>query len=644
MNGISFTLHTFRHLLKTCIAERDLLTGKALHALYFKSLILPSTYLSNHFIILYSKCSRLYYARHAFDHTPDPNVFSFNAIISAYAKESFNHIAHQLFDQIPQPDLVSYNTLISAYADRGEIEPALCLFTSMREKGLDMDGFTLSAAITACSNDVDLIRQLHSLVIFNGFDSYVSVNNAMLTYYSKNGFLEEAKRVFYEMGEVRDEVSWNSMIVAYGQHREGLKALGLFQEMVRRGLNIDMFTLASVLTAFTCVEDLLGGLQFHAKLIKTGFHQNSHVGSGLIDLYSKCAGGMSDCRKIFEEIPAPDLVIWNTMISGYSQNEEFSEVALDCLRQMQRVGYRPDDCSFVCVISACSNLSSPSQGKQIHSLAIKSDIPSNKTSVNNALVAMYSKCGNLQDARRLFDRMPEHNTVSLNSIIAGYAQHGIGMEALRLFDWMLKTNIVPTSITFISVLSACAHTGKVKEGQDYFNMMVEKFGIEPEAEHYSCMIDLLGRAGKLSEAERLIETMPFSPGSIGWASLLGACRKHGNMELAVKAANHFLQLEPSNAAPYVVLLNMYASAGKWKEVATIRKLMRDRGVKKNTGCSWIEINKKTHIFVAEDCSHPMIKEIHEYLEEISRMIKRAGYVPDIRWALVEEDELDLVQG
>lgn len=504
--------------------------------------------------------------------------------------------------------------------------------------GLDADGFTISAVITSCCDDIGLIRQLHSLIVLGGFDSYVSVNNALLTYYSKNGCLDEAKRVFNVMGEMRDEVSWNSMIVVYGQHRKGLKALGLFQEMIRRGFSVDMFTLASVLTAFTCVEDLLGGLQFHAKLIKTGFHQNSHVGSGLIDLYSKCTGGMSNCRKVFEEISAPDLVLWNTMISGYSQNDEFSEDALDCLRQMQRVGYCPDDCSFVCVISACSNLSSPTQGKQIHALTIKSEIPLNRISVNNALVAMYSKCGNLYDARRLFDRMPEHNTVSLNSMIAGYAQHGIGMESLCLFQLMLQTDVVPTSITFISVLSACAHTGKVEEGQKYFIMMQEKFRIEPGVGHYSCMIDLLGRAGKLGEAERLIETMPFSPGTIGWATLLSACRTHGNIELAMKAANQFLELEPSNAVPYVMLSNMYSRAGKWEEVAKIRKLMRDRGVKKKPGCSWIEVNKRVHVFVAEESSHPMIKEIHEYLGEMSRKIKRAGYVPDVRWALVKDDE------
>ncbi|KAK8606927.1 hypothetical protein V6N13_052679 [Hibiscus sabdariffa] len=639
MTEISWTVQSFRYLLKTCISHRNLLTGKSLHTLYIKSIVPSSTYLSNHFILLYSKCGLLTTAHHAFHHTLHPNTFSFNAIIAAYAKESLPSIAHYLFDQIPHPDLVSYNTLISAYADCGRTQPALGLFKRMRQLCLEMDGFTLSGVITACLNDVFLIRQIHCFVVFGGFGAYASVNNALLSCYSKEGFLEEAKRVFSEMGEGKDEVTWNSMIVAHGQHKEGAKALALFQEMVKRGFDVDMFTLASVLTAFTSLKDLLGGFQFHAMLIKTGFHQNAHVASGLIDLYSKCGGGMSDCRKVFEEVSSPDLVLWNTMISGYSSNEELSNEALECFREMQRFGYHPDDCSFVNVISACSNLSSPSQGRQIHALVIKSDVP-NQIQVNNALIAMYSKCGNLQDGRRLFDRMPEHNTVSLNSMIAGYAQHGIGTESLNLFEHMLEKTISPTSITFISVLSACAHTGKVEEGQKYFNIMKEKFGIEPEVEHYSCMIDLLGRAGKLHEAEKLIKSMPVNPGSIGWAALLGASKIHGNMELASKAAHKLLQLEPSNAVPYVMLANMYASSGKWEEAAMVRKLMRDRGVRKKPGCSWIEVNKRIHVFVAEDISHPMIKEIYKYLEEMGRKIKLAGYVSDLRWSLVKDDEID----
>lgn len=630
------SLQQFRHILKTCIAQRDLIIGKALHTLYVKSLIPPSTYFSNHFILLYSKCGLLTTARRAFEATPEPNVFSFNAILNAYAKEAQPHLAHQLFDKIPQPDIVSYNTLISAYADLGHTLPALRLFLDLKETGLAMDGFTLSAAITAANDNLDFITQLHSLSVSAGFNSYASVNNTLITYYSKNGLLDYAQGVFTSMGEIKDEVSWNSMIVAYGQHREGIKALALYKEMELRDLNLDMFTLASVLTALTSMEDLRGGLQFHARLIKMGFHENAHVGSGLIDLYSKCSGGISECKKVFQEILYPDLVLWNTMISGYSQFE-LCEEAVACFRQMQLAGHQPDDCSFVCVISASSNLSSPSQGKQIHSLTIKSSIPSNRISVNNALIAMYSKCGNLQDARLLFDRMPEHNAVTLNSMIAGYAQHGHAAEALLLFAWMLERNMTPTNITFISVLSACAHTGKVEEGKKYFGLMTDKFWIKPEAEHYICMIDLMGRAGKLEEAERLIETMPYNPGTIGWGSLLRACRTHGNIELATKAANQCVQLDPSNAAPYVMLAHMNACLGRWEEVASIRKKMRDNGVRKQVGCSWIEVAKRVHVFVAEDSSHPMMKLVYKFWEEMSEKMKQEGYSPDLRWALIRDN-------
>ncbi|CAH9079325.1 unnamed protein product [Cuscuta epithymum] len=642
MKQVWWSLQQFRHILKTCIAERDLWTGKSLHTMYIKSLLIPpSTYMSNHFILLYSKCGRLSNARKAFDSTPSPNVFTYNAIVAAYAKEGQPHTAHYLFDQIPQPDLVSYNTLISAYADRGDTLPALELFLGLRRTGLDIDAFTLSGAITASCDDKILILQLHSFAVSGGFDAFVSVNNTLLTCYGKNGHLDYAKKVFEAMGEIKDGVSWNSMIVAYGQHKVGSKALSLYQEMMSLELKEDMFTLASVLTAFTSMEDFLGGLQFHARLIKMGFHLNTHVGSGLIDLYSKCSkDGIPYCKKVFQEIPNPDLILWNTMISGCSLFDDFSEEAVAYFRQMQRVGHQPDECSFVCVISACSNLSL--QGKQVHSLTIKSYIPATRTlTVSNALITMYSKCGNLQDAIKVFDRMPEHNSVSFNSMIAGYAQHGHAMESLILFEQMLGGNnnsdVGPTSITFISVLSACAHTGRVEEGKKYFSMMTEELRIKPEGEHYLCMIDLLGRAGNLEEAESLIESMPYNPGAIGWGTLLRSCRVHGNTELAMKAAEHCLELDPMNAAPYVMLANIHAGAGRWEEVAAIRKQMRDKGVKKKPGRSWIEVDKRVHIFVAQDHSHPMIKEIYVFWEEMSEKLKQAGYVADLKWVLIRDE-------
>ncbi|KAH6824420.1 Pentatricopeptide repeat superfamily protein [Perilla frutescens var. hirtella] len=636
---MSWTINNFRQILKSCIDRRDLATGKCLHALYIKSLIPHLTYISNHFTLLYSKCRRLSAARRAFDATADPNVFSFNLMIDAYAKESMPHLAHHLFDRIPEPDLISYNTLIAAYAECGQPLPALKLFSGMRESGLGVDGFTFSSVITASCDDVGLIQQLHCSALLGGFDGYASVSNALISGYGRNGFSREAERVFSHMGVVQDEVSWNSMIVIYAQRREGLKALQLYREMIHLERYVDLSSLASVLNAFTSIEDLLGGMQFHGHLIKIGFHRHRYVGSGLIDLYSKCAGHMLECRKVFEEMHDHDLVLWNTMISGYSLYDEFSEEAVSYFKQMQRAGHLPDDCSFVCVISACSKLSSPSQGRQMHSLVIKSDIQTNRVSVNNALIAMYSKCGDLQGARRLFDRMPEHNNVSLNSMIAGYAQHGLGTESLLLFEQMLEKDFAPTNITFVSVLSACAYTGRVEDGQRYLCMMTEKFKMKPEVEHYACMVDLLGRAGKLDEAEKLVETMPYNPSIMVWGSLLSACTTHGNVELAEKAASQCLHLDPSNAAPYVMLSHVYAKARRWEEVARVKKHMLDKSMKRRPGCSWIEVENKIHVFVAEDKSHPMIKRIYEFWEEMSTKIKRAGYVPDVRWVSVRDDEV-----
>ncbi|KAH7689784.1 TPR-like protein [Dioscorea alata] len=625
----------FRDLLKSCIAGGDLGGGAALHAIYTKSGIPHSTYFSNHFILLYSKCGLLHLAHQVFDEIPQPNVFSYNALLSALARDPLHSdLAPSFFSRIPNPDLVSFNTLLAFFSAASRPSDALRLFSRMRYFDACIDGFTLSSVISSLVDSP--VDPFHSLAISSGLDSFVSVNNALISSYSKGGALDKAELVFDRLRAGRDAVSWNSMIVAYGQHREGTKALSLYTEMVRLGFEVDLYTLASVLTAFTSVKDLQGGAQFHAMLVKCARERNAHVGSGLIDLYSKC-GRIWDARKVFDEMLDWDLVLWNTMISGFSMYEELAEEGLVCFRDLQRFGLWPDDCSLVCAISACSNLSSPLQGMQLHSLAMKSDVRKNQISVSNALIAMYSKCGKLGEAKKVFDRMPERNTVSYNSMIAGYAQHGLGVEAVALFDEMVEMNYVPTSVTFVSVLSACAHTRRVEDGRRYFKSMEQDHGIKPGEEHYSCLIDALARAGMFEEAEALISKMPFDLGSIGWAALLGACRIHGKLELGAKAAEKLLQLEPSNATSYVMLSNMYASKQRWEEAAMMRKLMRDRGLKKKPGCSWVELGKTIHVFVAGDVSHPRIKEIHQFLEEMKEKMKRVGYEPDMRWALIRDD-------
>lgn len=275
MHPIPATPLRFTYLLKSAISGKHLHLGAALHALYLKSYVPHSTYLSNHFVILYSKCGLLASACRAFDEIPHPNVFSYNALLDAYCKESRIQMAQNLFEQIPQPDLVTYNTLICAYSEFRDVSSAFALFCSMREAGLEMDGFTLSAMISACAWDVCGVKQLHSHVILSGLDSYAPVNNALISGYSNNKCLLEAERIFLWLGELRDEVSWNSMIVAFGQQKEGSKAVNLFQEMVREAMSIDMYTWASLLTAFTSLDDVIGGSQFHGQVMKFGLEKNS---------------------------------------------------------------------------------------------------------------------------------------------------------------------------------------------------------------------------------------------------------------------------------------------------------------------------------------------------------------------------------
>ncbi|KAJ1289107.1 hypothetical protein BS78_02G139800 [Paspalum vaginatum] len=505
----------------------------------------------------------------------------------------------------------------------------------MRRGGLAVDGFTVSTVVSAVTG-ITSVAQLHGYAVMSGLDSYVSVKNSLMSGYGKGMLLEEAERLFADMGDsTRTHVSWNCIIAVYGQHGHGRKAMELFQDMARRGFTADACTLASVLSAFATSRDLVAGTELHCRLIKGKFICDPHVASGLVDLYAKC-GSIQDAWKSFSEVDKPDLVLWNTLISGYSLHKDFSEEALLSFRAMQRAGFCPDDCSFVCVISGYSNMSSPSQGQQIHAVVIKSDIQSSHISVHNAMITLYSRCGKVSEAKMLFDRLTERNTVSYNSIIAGLAQHGHAAEALKLFEGMLNSGYEPTGVTFISVLSACAYSGKVDEGWGYFNSMKQTYGIDPCEEHYSCMIDLLGRAKKFKEVEELIMKMPFSLTSVGWTPLLGACRTHGNMELGARAAREILHLSPSNSSAPVVLSNMYASAGRWEEAAKVRKLMRDRGIKKKPGCSWIELGRIIHVFVASEVSHPRIKEVYRFLEGMSEKMRLAGYVPDVRWALAKD--------
>lgn len=444
----------------------------------------------------------------------------------------------------------------------------------------------------------------------------------------------DARQVLETIPEV-DEVSCNALIAGYTQHGYEEEALKLFIQMQQTGMKLNQFTFPLILNACASIPAFEHGKQIHTFIMKTGFDSNIYVGNALVDMYAKC-GSLDSAYKMLDSMPERDVVSWTAIFGGYVQNGNGEEV-LQLFQQMRWAGIQPDEFNYASVLSSCASLSALEQGKQVHSLMVKSK-SGDYVSAHNSLVTMYAKCGSVDDARLMFEKMSTRDLVSWTAIIVGYAQSGRGKDALQLYEQMVRTGFKPDHVTFVGVLFACSHAGLVKEGRHYFHSMSHDYCITPRTQHYACMIDLLGRAGHMDEAEELLKKMPVKPDAIVWKALLAACRNHGNMELGKRAAESLFVLEPQNAASYVLLSNIYAAAGRWEDVAKIRKMMKGRGVTKEPGCSWIQVNDRVHTFIVEDRGHPKAVEIYAMLDRLSRLMKEAGYVPDTNFVLHDVEE------
>ncbi|XP_057841861.2 pentatricopeptide repeat-containing protein At3g22690 [Cryptomeria japonica] len=597
------------------------------------------------------------------------NRIVYNKIVDMYAKCRRQADARKVFDQMPERDVCAWTTMIAAYAKHGPAEEALKLFDNMKQIGVMPNGFTFASIVSACASLVSLEKgeEIHEEIRRCGFECHVPVANALLDMYVKCERLDRARRVFDEMAH-RNVVSWSAMIAGYAAQGEPEEALGLFGRMQLMGIRPNQFTFASVLPACTRFGSLEKGMEIHLGIIRGGFCSNVIVMTALVDMYAKC-GSMEKARELFDGMQERTVVSWNVMIAGYAHNglvdkamEVFNEMpqqdllswnsmiaglalngkrdkALKLYQQMQLAGLRPDSMTFTGILPVCANFAALEQGREIHEKIIRNGLHSH-VNVANALIDMYGKCGTIQKARYLFDKMHHRDVVSWTAMITGYSMHGCGKEALELLEQMKTSGVKPNEVTFVCVLSACSHAGLVDEGYQCFKDMSEFYKIIPRMEHYSCMVDLLGRAGRLDEARDFINQMPVQPKAAVWKSLLSACRLYNNIELGEWAAEHVFELDWKNAAPYVLLSNMYAVAGRWDTIERVRRMMKDRGIQKTPGCSWIEVNKEVHNFIGGDRSHPEIHKIYTKLEILSREMKVAGYVPDIRFVLndVKEEE------
>lgn len=527
-------------------------------------------------------------------------------------------------------------------------------------------------------------KQVHGFAIRSGFVGDVFVGNAVVDMYAKCGKMEEVDKVFEGM-EFKDVVSWNAMVTGYSQIGRFERALSLFEKMREGNIELDVVTWSAVIAGYAqrghgceamdvfrqmcsdygCsrpnavtlvsllsgvasvgIGALLHGKETHCYAIKFILNLNGDddlmVINALIDMYAKC-----QCEKLarvmFDSVSPNerDVVTWTVMIGGYAQHGDDANHALQLFSEMFKADSSviPNDFTLSCALVACARLAALRFGRQIHAYVLRNRGGSRVLFVANCLIDMYSKCGDMDTAQAVFDSMKERNSVSWTSLITGYGMHGRGEDALRVFNEMREVAlVVPDGITFRVVLYACSHSGMVDHGIDLFYRMSKHFGVDPGAEHYACMVDLLGRAGRLGEAMRLINEMPMEPTPVVWVSLLSACRVHSNVELGEFAINRLLELEAENDGSYTLLSNIYANARRWKDVARIRYLMKRTGIKKRPGCSWVQGRKGIATFYVGDRTHSRSQQIYETLADLIRRIKAIGYVPQTSFALHDVDD------
>lgn len=567
------------------------------------------------------------------------NVFAGSALLDMYAKCERVEDAFEVFKSIGIRNSVTWNALISGFAQVGDPRTAFWLFNWMELEVVKIDDGTLVPLLTLL-DDPDwykLTMQVHGKIVKHGLTANITVCNATITSYSECRSIDDAERVFEGATESRDLVTWNSMLTAYIVNNKEEDAFELFLEMQRASIETDVYTYTSIISA--AFEGALQGQgkPLHGLVIKRGLEFLASISNSLIAMYLKShSKSMDEALNIFESMQNKDHVSWNSILTGFSRRG-LGEDALKFFENMRSQYVVIDHYAFSAVLRSCSDLAALQLGQQVHAVVLKSGLETNEF-VASSLIFMYSKSGVIEDARKSFDATPKDCSIMWNSLIFGYAQHGQGKIALDLFRLMRERRVKLDHITFVAVLTACSHIGLVEEGWSFLKSMESNYGIPPRMEHYACMIDLLGRAGRLDETKSLIEGMPFEPNAMVWKTLLGACRTCGDIELASQVASHLLELEPEEHCTYVLLSSIYGHLMRWNEKASIKRLMKERGVKKVPGWSWIEVKNEVHAFNAEDRSHPNCEEIYLRLGDLMEEIRRLNHFANSEVFLHEFDD------
>ncbi|XP_015886020.2 pentatricopeptide repeat-containing protein At1g71490 isoform X1 [Ziziphus jujuba] len=623
-------LHPISSLLLSCTNFKLLPQGKQLHA---QIIVLG---LERHQVLVPKLVS--FYS-------------NFNFLVDAHIVTEDSNLLHPL----------PWNMLISSYVRYGEFSQALSVYKQMVNKGIRPDNFTYPSVLKACGElmDIGFGMEVHKSIEASSLQWSLFVHNALVSMYGRLGLIDVAHQMFDKMPD-RDAVSWNAIISAYasrGMWNEAIQlfkrmqeesmevniitwntiaggylrtgnfkgALELLSRMRSRGAQLDSVALIIGLGACSHIGVIKLGKEIHGFAIRNGTYEYDNFKNVLITMYSRCKD-LRHAYTLFRLIEEKSTVTWNSMLSSYA-HMDLAEEASSLFREMLRSGIKPNYVTIASILPLCARVANLSHGKEFHCYIMKRKGFGDYLLLWNALVDMYARSGKVLEAKRVFDSLTKRDEVTYTSMIAGYGMLGEGQAALKLFEEMNRLQIKPDHVTLVAVLSACSHSGLVTQGQMVFEKMPIVYGISPRLEHYDCMIDLFGRAGLLNKAKEMIKRMPYRPTSAMWATLIGACRIHGNTDIGEWAAENLLEMRPEHSGYYVLIANMYAAAGCWNKVAMVRTFMRDLGVRKAPGCAWVDAGNGLSPFLVGDTSHTYRDDVYPLLDGLTELMKDDGYVP-----------------
>ncbi|XP_031256597.1 pentatricopeptide repeat-containing protein At3g12770-like [Pistacia vera] len=575
--------------------------------------------------------------RLAFDKGINDDRFLGSSMINFLVKFGDIDEARRVFNGMLEKDVVCWNSMIGGYVKACQYDKALGMFFSMRKCRITPSPVTMVSLIQACGRmrNIEFGKCVHGCVLGLGMGDDVLVLTSLVDMYSKMGEIIHARSIFDGM-PTKSLVSWNAIISGYVQNSSVHESFKLFCRLVESGGGFDSGTIVSLLHGCAQIADLESGKILHGCSFRRGLELNPILCTSMVDLYSKC-GALKQAKFVFHGMKERNVITWTAMLVGLAQNGH-AEDALKLFSQMQEEGVAANLVTLVSLVQSSAHLGSLKKGKSVHAQLMRQGFAFDAVNMT-ALIDMYAKCGKINSAERVFNNgFVPLDVILCNSMITGYGMHGHGHQALSLYGIMIEEGVRPNETTFISLLTACSHSGLVKEGMALFYSMERDHKIRSTDKHYACLVDLLSRAGRLEEAEALINQMPFTPSSAVFEAFLSGCRTHKNINMGMKTADKLLYLDAMNPGTYIMLSNIYAEAKRWDAVNYIRALMMNRGIRKTPGYSLIEVENQVHSFFAGDDSHPKWAEIHKFLENLRLQVEALGYVPDTSCVLRNVDK------